>query len=71
MPQNPFISNIGVEPLARNQTKRVGDTGLTSQELRSGICATQNLARGSPPGETWSEFLEALPESTNRAVARV
>lgn len=70
-PAKPFNLGIGAEPLARHQTEHVGDTDLTSQELKSGICATEKLARGSRPEGAQSEFLAALLESTNRAVARV
>lgn len=71
VPQNPLISASGAEQLARHQTEHVGDTDLTLQELKSGIFATQKLARGSRPKGAQLEFLVALLESTNQAVAQV
>lgn len=65
-PEKPFNLCIGAEQLVHHQTEHVGDTDLTSQELKSGICATQKLAHGSQPKEAQLEFL--LLESTNQAV---
>lgn len=67
----PFNPGIGAQQLARCQTEHIGDIESTSQELNSGICATQKLACGFSMKEAQLEFLVAFLESTNRAVARV
>lgn len=68
-PAKPFNLGIGAEQLVHHHTEQVGDTDSTSQELKSGICATLKLACGSWPKGAQLEFLAPFLESTSQAVA--